>query len=314
MPKIRKLFIHSVHSILEYDQAQMFLGLGYGVRGRFDVYHTQRPKLPGVTDRIAIPAGADVILVHQCRKYADVVKNYALTAKPVVALLFGQGNPEGDARLACHARRYPNIHVVCYSRKEHEMMAGLAVPASRLHLIRFGKSLQEFGLGHSWLGADETCFVPCNRLAERSYACGWNLVQELIREGLPLRISGIGSETMSGGLGDLPYDVLLAQYRNSRCTLCVGTVPAPYTLAFVEAVCSGSPVVVLDNGCGITEEGFGVQIVRSASEAGNAIHALLNDRGAAGRSHETSMLLAKRCFDAEKIALQWQALIEVVLA
>ena len=60
--------------------------------------------------------------------------------------------------------------------------------------------------------------------------------------GLPRSFAGPHSEKI-GGLGELSYDAMRQYLRRLRCYCYTGTVPASYTLGFIEAMMTGTPMV-----------------------------------------------------------------------
>ena len=62
-------------------------------------------------------------------------------------------------------------------------------------------------------------------------------------EGLDTTWVGPGTEVMPGGLGKVSPDELKELLRECRAMLYTGTQPASYTLALIEAMMTGAPVV-----------------------------------------------------------------------
>jgi len=66
-------------------------------------------------------------------------------------------------------------------------------------------------------------------------------------EGLPTKMAGLGSDAM-GGIGTLTYPAMLDYFSHLRCYLYTGTQPASYTLALMEVMLAGVPVVSIGPG------------------------------------------------------------------
>jgi hypothetical protein len=66
--------------------------------------------------------------------------------------------------------------------------------------------------------------------------------------GLPVKPAGLQSEVLPGGLGALTYPEMVEYLRHIRAYLYTGTQPASYTLALIEAMMTGVPVVSIGPG------------------------------------------------------------------
>lgn len=317
-----KIWINSCHASLEYDQVKMFQQIpGLEISGLFHVASTQRPKIAGITDydppgevheanktinlTRAHMNNPDIVLVHQWPDFPQRAETFAKMGIPSIAILFGQGSPEQHAELARIAREQKNIWLVAYALKEFSMYARLGAPLDRLRLIRFAKDPTEFN-PDAWSGNDKVCLIPCNSLHRRG-ACGWNLVQILVAMKLPILICGLETEAV-GGLGEISW----AQYRQLltrvRCCLSVGTIPAPYTLSLLEAICSGTPIVANDNGYGLSVEGLNLSTGKTAEELYALINDVLTRDDIAKNRHEHSVYLSRAFFSWEQAKRQWTQL------
>ena len=104
-----RIYLHSCHAVLEYDQARMFTDLGHEVTGVFDIGSVQRPKVEGVTDHNTEyqAASIDVVVMHQTADFALRGAQYAVDGTPTIAIAFGQGCDRQHAALteACCSGR-----------------------------------------------------------------------------------------------------------------------------------------------------------------------------------------------------------------
>lgn len=313
------IWINSCHAALEYDQAKTFSALGHNVNGLFDVGSTQRPKVIGVTDvdapgpiheanktrsiMVADIGNPDVVVVHQAADFPARVCAYAKQKVQTVAVIFGQGNNAQHMELAAISRDYPNVWIVPYALKEFNLYTRMHANAARLRLIRFGKTLDEFD-PDTWRGDEPVCFVPCNSIHQRGDGCNWDAVQLLLGAGIPLTLSGKDTEEV-GGKGELTFDEYREWMKRAYCYLHVGTIPAPYTLTLVEAACSGTPIVALDNGFGLAGENFGIKTAVNAEAAARHIREIINDEVVRRNGHDHAAYLARILFSGETMNRAW---------
>lgn len=306
-----KIWIHSCHAVLEYDQAKMFGELGHEVSGIFDVGSEQRPKIEGVTDRSQPEHGdPDVFVIHQMEDFHTKAKEYASLGKPVILMAFGQGSREQHKYVAQLMGEMPNLYLCAYSVKEHTIYAEEGAPREQSKMIRFGKDLKEFG---NWRGDLGGVLVMCNDIQNRGDACGWDVVKELAQMGVPIVMAGknTGGQHVVSGFGEVHFSELKKLMQRYRVAFNVGTKPAPYTLSLVEQICTGMPVIAWDNGCGIGQECMEVHTVQTVAEAGAALERVLTDDGNAKVLHEKSVEI-QRNFDMKPVKALWQKLLEEI--
>lgn len=308
-----KIFIQSCHASLEYDQAVMFLSMGHQVAGSFDTGSKQRPKIEGVTNvssdvRDAF-GFADMIVLHQCDNYSMVFKQYCdeMKGKPVVLNYFGQGCDEQHHHVAAILSKMRNAYVVCYSRKEEKMFRELGVPENKFRMIRFGKVLEEFR-NPGWNGRLPIAYMSCNSIERRGEGCSWSVAKKLIDSvGVPLLLSGRETESLPNGIGELDYDGIKSMYRNARCFVSLGTMPAPLVLTQIEAMMTGCPVIVLNNGCGIADEKLPVNIGNTAEDIVQFIHALCDNSTYASACSMAAKQRVENEFSMVRVIERWEA-------
>jgi glycosyltransferase involved in cell wall biosynthesis len=320
-----KIWINSCHAALEYDHAKIFQTLGHEVSGLFDIGSKQRPKISGITDfnqpsiihdknktsdlTPELIGNWDVIIVHQHGDFDERAKKLAMLnpRSAIVCVLFGQGNPSQHDRLARYSRDFKNIYVVPYALKEYIWHTRLGTPQDRLRMIRFGKPIDEFN-PDAWLGDERVVFCPCNSIHLRGDSCNWGNVKMLMGCDHKLVLSGKDTEQV-GGIGELSFDEYRMWLIRARCYLHVGTIPAPYTLTLIEAICSGTPVIAFDNGHGLALEELGITIVKHCGEAYNEINRIMNNDDHVKNRHEHSRYLRYTAFGSEIINKQWSDLL-----
>ena len=309
-----RVFIHSCHAALEYDQAKMFLGLGYHVAGNFDVGSKQRPKVKGVTDvsyeyELGLEE-SDVYVLHQCEDYSNVFERYAARRKDrgsVVLNLFGQGCEDQHKHTVQTLNNYANAFAVSYSHKDHDHLIALGADPEKCRMIRFGKDLDEFRQHGGWTGRGNFAYMSCNGIQHRNEGTSWPMFNELMKTDVTLILSGADSLRHPWGIGELDYSVLRSMYRNCGVYVSLGTKPAPLVLTLIEAICTGTPVLAYDNGCGIADEQLkGVLVVKDVVALYNSIRQLLEDE--CWRNNRAGVIrgTAEREFAMPVVAKKWR--------
>lgn len=301
------LYIQSAHGSLEYDQARMFVDLGYKVTGKFDVGGTQRPKIQSVTDNNSDIKDSDIIILHQVPDYTFVMNDHLNQGRKVILVAFGQGDVWQHKKVSEFCASFKNSYVAAYSVKDFEMHKSLGCPENKIKLIRFSKYLSDY---KPWKGDWPVCYVSCNSIQRRGAGCGWEMLEKIEKE-VPIMLGGRETETTNFGLGQLEYKALPNIYSHVQCHLSLGTVPAPMTLTLIDAFCSGTPVVAYNNGAGIDKENFGIIIENSVEGIINSIRNILSHRDFRNECHVKSKNNAK-LFDVKIIGEQWKALIDKV--
>jgi len=297
----------------------MFVSMGHQVAGNFDTGSKQRPKLEGVTDvsydvREAM-SHADMIVLHQCDNYSMVFKQYCdgMGKKPVVLNYFGQGCDEQHHHVAAILGNTPNAYVVCYSRKEEHMFKKLGAPEEKYRMIRFGKVLEEFR-EPGWNGRLPIGYMSCNSIERRGEGCGWPAAKRLIDSvGFPLLLSGRETESLPNGIGELDYEGIKSMYRNARCFVSLGTKPAPLVLTQIEAMMTGCPVIVLDNGCGILQEGLPLFVAKSVEDVEFLVRRMCEDIRYATEASQAARQRVEDEFSMAKIMDRWKVFMEVMV-
>ena len=308
-----KVFIESCHAALEFDQAIMFRMMGHSVAGNFDVGSKQRPKIVGVTDKSydirSAYADADMLVLHQCENYSNVFKVSCeeMGKRPVILTYFGQGCDEQHQHTAAILATMSNAYCVCYSRKEERMFERLGVPKDKYRMIRFGKVMEDFCEHGGWNGRLPIAYITCNSVERRGEGCGWSTLNSMMGDmGLPIILSGKETETLRRGIGELDYEGMKSMYRNARCFVSLGTQPAPLVLTQIEAMVTGCPVIVLDNGCGIADEGLPVIVLKKDYEVGAQVEEMCTYYHVASRQSRHAMTQVDEEFNMTKVAKRWE--------
>jgi len=133
-----------------------------------------------------------------------------------------------------------NIKVVRYSPLEKNIPGYVGEDAT----IRFHLNPEEF---NNWNGTVNKIATIANSMKRRGMACSYTIF-EVATRGLPRVLYGPGNEDagdICGGL--LSYSDLKKTFRDFRVYFYTGTHPASYTMNFMEALMTGTPVVAIGN-------------------------------------------------------------------
>lgn len=260
------------HSVAEYDDIRMFVRMGHDV---FCPGGYQDPRNPGESLRPAISEApfhpelvevcesvrreggepgamidwakaflhpdvidwADIIICHHFPERWIGGQWQRIRHKRVVWRTCGQSDPRLEHEMSRY--RADGLQIVRYSPRERQAFKALGVFAGEDALIRFGKDPEEWS---GWTGEDRVVGNITQDMDRRGEACGYSFWQAAT-DGLSARPAGPGSERLPGGIGALAYDDMRAYLRRTRVYLYTGTQPASYTLALIEAMMTGVPIV-----------------------------------------------------------------------
>jgi hypothetical protein len=276
-----RVLLMTAHDVAEYDDLRMLTDLGYDVfsigaytdplhpasllRPPLDVpahpdlaalcivqreKHEGDPMLMGIAGQIHnlvdwakadlhpdIIEWADVIICHHYLESWVYRQWDRIKHKRVIWRTCGQSNAMLEEVMG--TLRADGLEIVRYSPKEEPAFRRLGVFAGADALIRFGKYPDDYG---PWVGDWPVVGNVTQNMAGRGEFCGYPFWQAATK-GLPVKPAGLQSEALPGGMGALSYPDMLDYLRHIRCYLYTGTQPASYTLALMEAMLSGVPVV-----------------------------------------------------------------------
>lgn len=275
-----KVFCHFCHASLEYILGDILKTLGITVvKSNNDRAHLERPNIPGYTDKDFGEEIRSRLHSLQCRgdefegcNFIFVMNTddfhhrtaYYATFKPVIVYIFGQHT---DLQLAEFAGKMnnqidkgvqPNIFAVCYGRREHDFLKARLYDQVKHHLyyIRFAQR-QELYYPWKLKRAPERLpfvYTSSNSIQNRGDQCGWPQLKQL-RTQLPHLLSGHETEAV-GGMGRISFDHLRQLYWTCGAYVTFPAWPAPMVMNMQEAMLSGAPTAMFDNGQGAAEEGL----------------------------------------------------------
>lgn len=256
------------HSIEEEAQVRLLTSLGYNV---FSIGAYTNPTLPGDDKRDAVEAPyyedlaaaceaqrikhegeligaridwakadladeviewADVIICHHMEHQWLVPQWERIRHKRVIWRTIGQSVQYNE--VAMTPLRNDGLERIAYSPREENIPGYCGHDA----LIRF---YADPDVWRGWTGEDQVVMNHSQNLKARDPYTNYR-AWECIGHDLPRRPVGPGSEDING-TGPVSLNELQRLLRASRCYLYTGTQPASYTLALVEAMMTGIPVV-----------------------------------------------------------------------
>lgn len=301
------IFIKSCHASLEYDQARLFKDMGLDVAGQWDVGSKQRPKINGVTDVNSDINNYQNILLHQVEDFDLVMEELLKQGKKVILNAFGQGCDRQHKNVSAICQKYEYAFVSSYSVKDYNTYVSHGCPQNKIEIIRFAKYLSDF---KPWAGKWPICYISCNSIHRRGEGCGFEKLQEIEQNGVPIILGGVETAANTTfGIGETEECGMRNIFSNAMCHLHLGTKPAPLTLSLLEAFCSGIPVIAYNNGSGLQEEGLDIDLCDDVNQLINNINKSLFDAQYRKTQHEKSIKNSKH-FDSKLIAIKWQKLFE----
>ena len=261
----------TAHSIEEHDMIALLSGMGHAVfspGAYIDPEHphddmrppiprtelTWHPDLKAIVEAVGTTAERPDVLWNAKDNLPDALIDWAdvimchhvewrwlwpqwdrIKHKRVIWRTVGQSTHQNE----WNAQPYVNqgLEVIRYSPKERN------IPnyAGESALIRFYKDPTEW---NGWTGEKRHILMLAQNPTQRGDDGSWvNLAWALnATKDLPVRWVGPGTEPL-GGPGKVSPEELKQEMRDARCAIYTGTQPASYTLAIIEMMMTGTPVV-----------------------------------------------------------------------
>lgn len=252
-----KIHYISDHSILEWDEAQMFADLGHDIfcngaymdpAGHFSLprpglknvnYYPEYAEIASNSARTNLPKELidpfDVIIVMHGPNV--IYENWdRIKHKPVVWRTIGQSVPAVEIQL--RRMRDEGLKIVRYSPKERNILEYLGEDA----MIRFYKNEEEFP---EWIGDTQNVISFAQSLKGRRQFCHYDEIYPVVGKYNGL-IYGPGNDDLgyiNGGC--VTYEKQIELMQHARAFIYGGTWPASYTLSFMEAMMAGVPIVAI---------------------------------------------------------------------
>lgn len=206
------------------------------------------------------------------------------------------------------------LNIVRYSYKERVIPSYAGEDA----MIRFSLDTSDF---EPWQGEWQRVITIGQSFTQRGDHLGLELFQR-ITDGFQRKIFGTGNEDLGDLNGGTPsWYGLKEEMKKSRVFVYFGTVPASYTLGFMEALAAGIPVVAVGKNLRRDREIYGQDtyevpelitngvtgyVSDDITELRNYIQLLMEDHETARRIGEAGRKLAIELFDKKKIMNEWK--------
>lgn len=252
-----KILYISCHEVLEHDELSLLTELGHEVFSLNGAYMDPTGHItllrPGIGEgtplneelikeaitfpRTEIPATfLDKFDLTIVMHIPDIItrnwKNFK--NRNVIWRTIGQSLSNTESMLS--GPRSQGLKIVRYSPTERNIPGYIGDDA----VIRFYKDPNEFG---NWNGTDLKAVNFTQSLLGRRYFCGYDSLMA-IGNGFPFKVYGPGNEDLGEWNGGrLGYEYMKGQLRDARAYLYAGTWPASYTLSFMEAWMTGTPII-----------------------------------------------------------------------
>jgi len=327
---VRILYL-SCHSINEYEDISLFTELGHEVvsQGAY-----RDPRNPGDKSRPPLEAYyneelAEVVqtigewgsvIPKELIDWCDLIYILGIEAwlppnwdrikhKHVVFRSIGQSVERTEKVLARFRRQ--GLKIVRYSPFERSIPRYVGGDAE----IRFYKEPEEY---KGWNGKNKQVITVAQAMKKRDDALKFHIFEKATR-GFPRKLYGHGNNDV-GELwgGSLSYEELKKVYRDSRVFFYTCTFPAPYTMGFMEAWMTGTPIVAI----GESLAGFNIEVPQliengvsgfmsdNLLELRKYISTLLEDHELAKRISAEGRKRAIELFGKDKIKKQWRNFFE----
>lgn len=261
-----KIMYLSVHGILEYDEVRMFNDLGvkiFSPNGNYESANSSSPFRPKIENfnidqedyieykstwniwdwNMVCPKRFvdrfDVVYVMGFEKF--IFHNWeSFKHKPIIWRTIGQSNKNTERLIGDLKRKNSNLKIVRYSPTEKNCGNYAGEDA----VIRFGKRTHEWC---GWNGREKQLVTVVQSMKRRHAHCAWD-VFESVSKVIPCKLFGGDNPEVDSSLnhGSPGYEQLINVYKDHRAYFYAGTVPANYTLNFIEAWMTGIPVIALN--------------------------------------------------------------------
>ena len=327
------------HEVLEADELRMFRDLGHYVFSPGSYVNTTNrgaDHLRPAIDGLAYDP-EDVALYHACGKDGfdnksrlslELVKRFDAvvvmhmpewihsnaevfkkSGKRIIWRTIGQSIEHQEKSLAPLRSM---IQVVRYSPAEDRIPNNIGADA----MIRFYKDPEEWG---GWNGGTSAVLNITQDMLNRAKSCNWSFYEKVTAP-FARTLIGKGSEVVTWGKGKRSFEEMKQALRDHRCYFYTGTHPASYTLALIEAMMTGIPVVAIGPNHGNDLASFpghrlyeAHEIVKDAGFASDdpfdlmdALAALLRDHSLATETGRRGRERAIALFGKQTIKEQWR--------
>lgn len=320
----------SCHAINEYEDVLLFTELGHQVlsQGAYkepsDPEEKSRPPITGayynkelrpllhIPMATAIPKPlidwCDLVYILGIEGWLPINWDN-IKHKHVVFRSIGQSVENTEGVLSRYRRQ--GLHIVRYSPIERGIPGYVGEDA----FIRFYKDSSEY---KDWNGQVKEVITVAQSMKYRGQFLKFDIFEKCTR-GFPRKLYGHANDD-AGELwgGSLSYEDLKKAYRNNRVFFYTCTKPAPYTMGFMEAWMTGTPVVAIGSALAgysletphFIENGVNGFVSDSLLELRKYVSMLLEDHDLAKKISSEGRKSAIELFGKEKVKDGWKHFFE----
>lgn len=235
-----KILILPCHSVLEYDEFKLFIKLGHEVRS-IGSYVIPGKPIDKARPSIDLDYDQDIIGIDNLIDWADIIlsqhridlliqHSHKLKHKKIIYRSIGQCSFGTEDQLRILKSILPQIKIIRYSKNEDLICRNINKADD---VIYFYKDISEFPI---WNRKNNNIINIGQSIEDRQRNCGLHHLLKINK--LKVYSSSIDNR--------LSYNNILKLLSDSACYFYTGTLPAPYTLAFMEAALIGIPVVSIN--------------------------------------------------------------------
>jgi len=264
---------------------------------------------------------ADMFYVMHRPDYLDLMVKYANGNKPIILRTIGQNIAAVERQLFRYTHN-SNLHIVRYSPAERNLPYFNEPKA----YIRFSCDQSSF---NKWDGKlDKGLAVGQSWVARKDY-CGTEVLQTIM-QALDIDIYGRmneGTAIFGKPIVELSHAKYLDALARYRYMIIPGTIPASYTLTFMEAMMAGIPCIVFGHKLNKTktmfcqntyeapdliDQGYDGFVANSHDELIEYAATLLSDETLAKLISARARAKAIKIFSYTSTKPQWQNLLEEI--
>ncbi len=316
----------SCHEVLEYNDLQIINNLGHHVISIGGYCNPQQPvnsprpaldieqvSLAKTVEHIKICSQLETI-DPQIAEWADVIwvthradwlSNIAMQVgkkKQIILRTIGQNTRNNENTINQLKTLGYNISVVRYSPMEFNIPQCQHVD----RIIRFSCDSRVFS---NWNGYKEGG-IAIAQLLNRKQFTNTEFLMEASKQ-LGVQLFGRLNEDV--GIAELNHDGFISAMQDHRYFLYTGTIPAPYTLSFIEALMMGIPIIALKNR-GYSDNLYEVPSIIENEKNGFLANSIsdvkyysdkLQDFAYAKAISDNARATAMSLFDSQEIQQQW---------
>lgn len=327
-----KILYIGCHGVLEYNEITMFREMGHDVFSTGVYFHPDRPcenlrpeleltefslnmikmfseysvNLHKPLPQKIVDAFDVIIVVHEEKYIWQNIKTFQ--NKPVFFRAIGQENHNTETSIDRFRNEF-GFKVVGFSNMEKTKRA-FSGRDDYIYMHSYAADV-----AHQKVGTDAITFIRNMTNPLRYRWCNTTAVTEL-QKIYPLKVYGFNNPAFIKMENELPLNYIEHSkiLHSANSYFFTGSYPAFYTLAFIEAFSSGTPVVAIKNPLGESEldkiiiNGENGFLVESVEEAAAKLAEIRHNDGLRSSISAKAISQSKEIFSKERAKEQWTEL------